>query len=162
MYKIGVQPDIKRVKGLLGEFREFITKGNVMDLAVGIIIGAAFTSIVNSLVNDIIMPPIGLLTGKVDLSGLFISLNGQYYANLATAVEAHAPVLKYGTFINAVINFLIVALVVFVIVKQVNNLKRKQAVKDQKEVPETRHCPYCFQEVHNKATKCAYCTSELK
>lgn len=111
------------------EFREFINRGNVVDLAVGIIIGAAFTTIVNSLVNDIIMPPIGLVTGGVDFSDLFINLSGVDYASLAEAKKAGAATINYGVFVNAVINFLIVSFAVFILVKNVNRLNKKEAKK---------------------------------
>lgn len=110
---------------MLKEFRDFINRGNVVDLAVGIILGAAFTTIVNSLVTDILMPPIGLLTGGVDFSSLFFSLNGADYASLAEAKKAGAPTINYGVFINAVINFLIVSFAVFMLVKQVNRMRPK-------------------------------------
>ncbi len=112
---------------MLSEFKEFIAKGNVMDMAVGIIIGAAFTAIVTSLVGDMIMPIVGVATSGVDFGDLFISLNGESYATLKLAEDAGAPIIKYGAFINALINFLIVAFVVFMLVKGVNSLKRKEA-----------------------------------
>lgn len=120
---------------ILDEFRKFIARGNVIDLAVGIIIGSAFTSIVNSLVNDIIMPPIGLLTGKVDFSNKFITLSGESYATLAAAQEAGAVTMNYGLFINAVIKFLIVAFAVFMLVKQINRLKEKEEAKAEAAAP---------------------------
>jgi large conductance mechanosensitive channel len=115
------------MSGLLQEFKEFALRGNVVDLAVGLIIGAAFGAIVNSLVADVIMPPIGLLMGNVDFSDLFINLSGQDYPSLAAARAAGAPVIAYGAFINAVINFVIVALAIFIVVKGMNQLRRKQA-----------------------------------
>ena len=114
------------MSGFFNEFREFAMRGNVVDLAVGIIIGVAFGAIVNSLVNDIIMPPIGLIMGNVDFSDLFINLSGQEYASLAAARDAGAPVIAYGAFINAVINFVIVAFAIFLVVKGMNRLRRKQ------------------------------------
>ena len=114
------------MKAFIREFREFAMRGNVLDMAVGIVIGAAFTAIVQSLVKDVIMPPIGLLTGGLDFSNLFISLSGTSYDSLAAATEAGAPVLRYGVFVNAVINFLIVAFAIFILIKQVNRLKKKQ------------------------------------
>ncbi len=150
------------MRGFFGEFREFIMRGNVLDLAIGIIIGAAFNSIVNSLVNDIIMPPIGLLLGRVDFSNLYINLSGQEYPSLAAAQEAGAATINYGLFINQVINFLIVALVIFLIVRQVNNLRRRMETSpEETPSPTTKRCPYCFSEISIKATRCAYCTSEL-
>lgn len=114
---------------MLKEFREFISRGNVIDLAVGIVIGSAFTAIVKSLVNDIVMPPIGLILAGVDFSNLFVPLDGKTYESLASATEAGAATLNYGLFINAVISFLIVAFVVFLIVKSINNMKRKEEEK---------------------------------
>lgn len=114
---------------MFNEFKKFIARGNVMDMAVGIIIGAAFTAIVNSMVGDLIMPVVGLVTAGVDFSGLFLALDGNEYANIAAAEEAGAAIMKYGLFINAVINFLIVAFVIFMLVKGVNSLKEKEAAK---------------------------------
>jgi large conductance mechanosensitive channel len=114
------------MKGFIKEFKDFAMRGNVLDMAVGIVIGAAFTAIVNSLVKDIIMPPIGLLTGGLDFSNLFISLSSAHFNSLADATAAGAPVLRYGVFINAIINFLIVALAIFILIKQVNRFKRKE------------------------------------
>jgi large conductance mechanosensitive channel len=114
------------MSGFLQEFKEFAMRGNVVDLAVGIVIGAAFGAIVNSLVNDVIMPPIGLVMGSVDFSDLFINLSGQDYPSLAAARAAGAPVIAYGTFINAVINFVIVAFAIFLVIKGMNQLRRKQ------------------------------------
>jgi large conductance mechanosensitive channel len=114
------------MKGFFREFKEFAMRGNVLDMAVGIVIGAAFTAIVNSLVKDVIMPPIGLLTGGLDFSNLFITLSGGHFDTLAAAEAAGAPVLRYGVFINAVINFIIVALAIFILIKQVNRFKRKE------------------------------------
>ena len=114
---------------MLKEFQDFIARGNVMDMAVGIIIGAAFTTIVKSLVDDVIMPPVGLLTGGVDFSNLFVSLSGQEFESLAAAQEAGAATLNYGVFINAIINFLIVAFAIFILIKQVNRLKKAEEEK---------------------------------
>lgn len=148
---------------MLREFREFISRGNVIDLAVGIIIGAAFTAIVNSLVNDILMPPIGFVMGGVDFSDYYISLSGTEYASLAAAKEAGAATINYGVFVNAVIKFLIVGFAVFILVRQVNRLRRQL---DQPEspppAPTQKDCPYCLSMVPLKATRCAFCTSELK
>ncbi len=120
------------MSGLLQEFKEFAMRGSVVDLAVGIVIGAAFGAIVNSLVNDIIMPPIGLVTGNVDFSDLFINLSGQDYPSLAAARAAGAPVIAYGSFINAVINFVIIAFAIFLVVKGMNQLRRKQEQAPEK------------------------------
>jgi large conductance mechanosensitive channel len=139
------------------EFREFAIKGNVMDMAVGIIIGAAFGRIVGSLVNDVLMPPIGRLLGKVDFSNLFINLSGTGYDSLAAAKAAGAPTLNYGLFLNTVLEFLIVAFAVFLVVKQVNRLKREPAPA----APTTRECPHCLTAIPLKATRCPACTSQL-
>jgi large conductance mechanosensitive channel len=148
---------------MIAEFRKFIMRGNVLDLAVGIIIGAAFTSIVNSLVNDIIMPPIGYVLGGVDFSNIFINLSGGEYASLAEAQAAGAATINIGLFINAVINFLIVAFVVFLIVRSFNQMmervQRKQATPED---PATKACPYCLSVIPVKATRCPNCTSQLE
>lgn len=142
---------------MLKEFKEFIMRGNVLDLAVGIIIGAAFGKIVTSFVNDIIMPPIGLLLGKVDFSSLFINLSSQHYATLAEAKAAGAATINYGLFINTVLDFLIVALAVFFVIKQANRFRRQEAAP----APTTKECPYCFMSVPLKATRCPHCTAEI-
>ncbi len=146
------------------EFKEFAMKGNVLDMAVGIIIGVAFGAIVNSLVTDVIMPPIGLALGNVDFSNLFIVLKAGGtagpYASLAAAKQAGAVTLNYGFFINTIINFIIVAFAVFLLVKGINNLRRKQEAPPAE--PTTKQCPYCLSAVAIKATRCAFCTSELK
>lgn len=146
------------------EFKEFAVKGNVMDMAVGIIIGAAFGSIVNSLVADVIMPPIGLLLGSVDFSNLFIVLKeGSLplpYATVADAKKAGAVTLNYGLFINTIISFLIVAFSVFILVKNINRLKREKEAPPP--VPTTKECPYCFSNIPIKAVRCPNCTSDLK
>ncbi len=142
------------------EFREFIMRGNVMDLAVGIIIGGAFGAIVTSLVNDIIMPPVGLLLGKINFTDLFVNLSGTAYPSLAAAKAAGAPTLNYGVFINTLINFLIIALVIFFVVKGVNSLRRSKPAAAPAE-PDTKDCPYCFTKIPKKATRCPACTSEL-
>jgi large conductance mechanosensitive channel len=143
---------------MLKEFRDFIARGSVVDLAVGVIIGGAFGKIVSSLVTDVIMPPIGLLLNGVDFSNLFISLNGQAYATLADAQKAGAPTLNYGNFINNTIDFLIVALVIFLIIRAINRLQKPAPVA----APITKECPYCFSVIPLKATRCPNCTSELK
>ncbi len=145
---------------MLKEFKNFALRGNVIDLAIGVIIGAAFGKIVSSLVNDILMPPIGLILGKVDFSNLFISLNGQAYASLAEAQAAGAPTLNYGLFINNVIDFLIVAFVIFLLIRQINKLTPKKEVPAAE--PTTRECPYCLTQISVKATRCPNCTSEVK
>ena len=141
----------------LGEdFKKFAMRGNVMDMAVGVIIGGAFGKIVTSVVNDVVMPPIGMLLGKVDFSNLFISLNGQEYATLDAAKKAGAPVLAYGSFINSVLDFLILAFIIFMMVRQINKLTPPSAPK-----PEPRLCPYCKSEIADDATRCPHCTSQL-
>ena len=140
------------------EFKEFIARGNVIDLAVAVVMGAAFGPIVTSAVNDIIMPPVGLVLGNVDFKDLFISLKSETYPTLAAAKEAAAPVIAYGIFLNTVINFLIVSFAIFLLLKQINRLKRPAPVA----APTTRDCPYCLSAVPLKATRCAHCTSDLK
>lgn len=149
------------MKKFTKEFKEFALKGNVIDLAVGVIIGAAFQSIVKSLVDDIIMPVISLITGGIDFSNWFISLDGSTYATLVGAKEAGASVLAYGNFISAVINFLIMALVIFIFVKLINKAKTI-GKKDEKPAPTTKKCPYCLSEIAIKATKCPHCTSIIE
>ncbi len=139
------------------EFKDFIARGNVVDLAVGFIIGLAFGKIVSSLVNDIIMPPIGLLLGKVDFNNLFINLSGKPYATLAAAKEAGAATINYGVFINTIIEFLIIAFVVFLLVKQINKLMKPA----EPAAPPTKDCPYCYSAIPVKATRCPNCTSQL-
>ena len=144
------------------EFKAFIMRGNVLDLAVGIIIGGAFGKIVSSFVNDVIMPPIGLLFGKINFADKFIDLTGGGYATLAAAKDASAPTLNYGLFINNIIDFLIVAFVIFLVVKGINKM---QAIGKKEEVsaaPTTKECPHCFSTISIKATRCPNCTSELK
>ena len=141
------------------EFKEFAIRGNVLDLAVGIVIGAAFGQIVNSFVQDILMPPVGRLLGHVDFSNLFVSLSGVHYDTLAAAKAAGAATINYGLFINTVINFLIVAFAIFLLIRQVNRWAPKPAPSP---VPATRECPYCLSAIPAKATKCAHCTAELR
>jgi len=142
------------------EFKEFAMRGNVLDMAIGIIIGAAFGKIITSLVSDVIMPPIGLLLGKLDFSNLYINLSGQPYASLAAAKAAGASTINYGLFINTVIDFIIVAFVIFLLIRQVNKLKRQPEVAAA--VPITKECPYCLSAIPVKAVRCPHCTSELK
>ena len=144
---------------MLKEFKTFIMRGNVLDLAIGVIIGGAFGAIVTSLVNDIIMPPIGALLGNLNFSDLFIDLSGKSPASLKAAHDAGSPVIAYGNFINVLINFLIIALVIFLIVKAVNKLTAPKVVPVA--TPTTKICPLCMTEVHIKATRCPNCTSEL-
>jgi large conductance mechanosensitive channel len=140
---------------MLKEFREFALKGNVVDMAVGIIIGAAFGKIINSFVSDVLMPPIGLLLGKVDFSNLFLNLSGKPYDSLASAKAAGAATINYGLFLNTMIDFTIVAFAIFLLIRQTNRLKRQ---------PEqtTKECRYCLSKIPLKATRCPSCTSELE
>ena len=143
---------------MLKEFKEFVARGNVIDLAVAVIMGAAFGPIVTSLVNDLIMPPIGLVLGQVDFKDLFINLGEQSHPTLAAAKAAGAPVIAFGSFLNTVINFLIVSFAVFLLVKQVNRMKKPATAP----APATKDCPYCFSAIAPKATRCPQCTSDLK
>jgi large conductance mechanosensitive channel len=140
------------------EFREFIARGNAFDLAVGIIMGTSFGAIVSSLVNDVVMPPIGLLLGGVDFSNLFISLSGKSYPSLASAKAAGAATINIGVFMNTVLNFLIIAFVIFMLVRTINRVKRQPAPA----TPTTRACPHCLSMIPIRATRCAHCTSELR
>ncbi len=148
-------------KGLIAEFKEFIMRGNVMDLAVGVIIGGAFQKIITSLVDDIIMPVIGLLTGGVDLNNKFVVLDGGYYETLEAAKEAGAATLNYGTFITVVINFILMALVIFCLVKFMNGVRNKVAKEEEQAPATTKICPKCKSEINIEATKCPCCTSDL-
>jgi len=147
------------MKKLIQEFKEFAIQGNALDLAVGLIIGTAFGNVVRSLVNDILLPPFGLLLGKVDFSNLYISLSGQEFPSLAAAMEAGAPTLNYGLFLNTVINFIVVAFAVFLLVRLINRLKRQ--LIPVAVVPDTKECPYCCSKIAVKATRCPFCTSQL-
>ena len=142
---------------MLKEFKEFIMRGNVLDMAIGVVIGAAFGAIVASLVNDVIMPPIGLVLGKIDFANLFINLSGGSFASLSAAKEAGAVTINYGVFVNTVINFIIVAFVIFLMVRSMNKLKRKE---EEPAEPTTKDCPYCFSQIPIKATRCPHCTSQ--
>lgn len=142
---------------MLKEFKKFALRGNMIDLAVGIIIGGAFSSIVNSLVNDIIMPLLSVLTKNIDFSNLFIALDGKYYKTIELAKEANVATVNYGTFISGVLNFLIMAFVVFLMVRWINKLKKPEAPA----APTTKQCPHCFTDIHIKATKCPNCTSDV-
>lgn len=141
------------------EFKTFVARGNVIDLAIGIIIGSAFTGIVQSLVNDIIMPPIGLILKGVDFKELFISLDGVDYPTLSAAEEAGAATLNYGMFINNIIHFLIIAFVIFLITRQINQIKGKLAKEKEKSAPDTKTCHECLSEIPLHAKRCKYCTS---
>lgn len=143
---------------MLKEFREFLMRGNVVDMAVGFVIGLAFGRIVTSLVNDIIMPPVGLALKGIDFANLFIALRGGPYPSLAAAKAAGAPTINYGAFINTIIDFVIVAAVIFLLVRSINRLRPAPSAA----APATRECPYCLSQVAVKARRCAYCTSELQ
>jgi large conductance mechanosensitive channel len=140
------------------EFKAFAMRGNVMDMAVGIIIGAAFGRIITSLVSDILMPPLGRVLGKVDFSSLFVNISGQSYATLAEAKAANAATINYGVFVNTVIDFLIVAFVIFLLVRQINRWSRPAPAPEAT----TKDCPYCISAIPIKATRCPNCTSELR
>jgi large conductance mechanosensitive channel len=142
---------------MLKQFKEFVARGNVAELAVGVIIGAAFGKIVSSFVGDLLMPPIGLLLGKAEFANLFINLSGQHYATVAAAKAAGAPTLNYGAFLQAIVDFVIVAFAVFILIKQVNRLFPPAAPART-----TRPCPLCLSQIPLKATRCAHCTSEVK
>ena len=143
---------------MYNEFKEFIMRGNVIDLAIGVVIGAAFGKIVTSFVEDVLMPPIGLLLGGADFSNLFINLSGKAYPSIAAAKAAGAATLNYGIFLNNIINFLIIAFAIFLLIKQINRMQRPAPAA----APTTKDCPYCLSAVPLKATKCAHCTAELK
>ncbi len=145
---------------MLKDFRDFVMRGNVLDLAVAVIIGAAFGAIVTSVVNDSVMPPIGLALGHVDFKDLFISLNGQSYPTLAAAKAAAAPVIAYGQFLNTVINFLIIAFVIFLAIRQMSRLQRKPAPAAPA-APTTKDCPFCCSAIPIPATRCPHCTSQI-
>ena len=153
---------VKKAKGFLADFKQFATKGNVIDMAVGVIIANAFTKIVNSLVNDIITPIITLFTGKIDYTNLFIALDGKEYATLEEATTAGVSIISYGTFITNVINFFMIAFWLFIFLKiifKINNLKKKEEVIEQ--VATTKKCKYCLNEIAIEATRCGHCTSIL-
>jgi large conductance mechanosensitive channel len=142
---------------MLKEFKDFAMKGNVLDMAIGVIIGGAFGKIVSSLVSDVLMPPIGLLMGKVDFSSLFINLSGTPQPSLTAAKAAGAPTINYGVFLQATFDFIIIAFVIFLLVKQVNRLKKPEPTA----APTTKACPHCLSAIPIKATKCAHCTSNV-
>ncbi len=151
---------MKEAKGFFGEFKKFISKGNVLDMAVGVVIGAAFGSIVKSLVDDIIMPLITMLTGGLNLSNWFIALDGGHYKTLADAQAAGASTLNYGTFISQIINFLIIAFCIFLVVRAFNKMDDRMHPKTEA-LPKTKICPFCKSEIPVDATRCPHCTSEL-
>jgi large conductance mechanosensitive channel len=142
---------------MLKEFKDFLMRGNVLDLAVAVIIGGAFGGIATSLVNDILMPPIGLLLGRVDFSSLYINLSNTAYSSLADAQAAGAPTINYGTFINTLINFLIVGIAIFLVIRTANRLQRPK----ETEAHATKECPHCLSTIPLNATRCPHCTSQL-
>ncbi|MFH1675422.1 MAG: large conductance mechanosensitive channel protein MscL [bacterium] len=145
---------------MIKEFKEFALRGNLLDMAIGIIIGAAFGKIVTSLVNDMVMPPIGKLLGNIDFTSLFINMSGKAYGSLAEAQAAGAPTINYGVFFNNVLDFLIVAVVLFFLIRGINRLKREEAKPPVE--PTTKSCPFCFSDISLKATRCPACTSQLQ
>jgi large conductance mechanosensitive channel len=144
---------------MLKEFKEFAMRGNVLDMAVGIIIGGAFGKIITSFVGDILMPPLGLLLGKVDFSNLFLNISGKDFESLAAAKQAGAATINYGLFLNTVLDFLIVAFAIFLLIKQVNRMKREPAPVPAE--PTTKDCPFCLSSIAIKAVRCPHCTSQL-
>lgn len=146
-----------KFRGILQEFKDFSLKGNVVDMAVGVMIGAAFGKIVTSLVNDILMPPLGLVTGRLDFSNLYINLSGQAYKSLPEAQAAGAATINYGLFLNTIVNFAIVAMAIFLLIRQINRLRSEP----QAPAPACKHCPYCISEIPIAAVKCAHCTADL-
>ena len=143
------------------EFQKFIMRGNVVDMAVGVIVGGAFGKIITSLVNDMIMPPIGLILGKVNFSDLFLALNGKKYATLIEAQKASAPTLNYGLFINTVINFVIVAFCIFLVIKQISHIQQRFEKPAAPPAPTTRECPLCCSAIPLKALRCCQCAADL-
>jgi large conductance mechanosensitive channel len=144
--------------GMMQEFKEFAVKGNVIDLAVAVVIGGAFGKIVTSFVSDIVMPPLGMVMGKVNFTDLFINLSDTPYDSLKAAKDAGAPVISYGVFINTMIDFIIIAFVIFLVIKQINRMKKEPAPTP----PNTKDCPHCLSAIPMNATKCGFCTSDLK
>ncbi len=155
---------MSKKSGFFSEFKTFIMRGNVIDLAVGVIIGAAFQAIIKSLVDDLVMPVISLATNGVDFANMFISLNGVEYETLQAAQDAGAAVFAYGNFINAVLNFLIMSFVIFVLVRTINKLRDKASKKQEvvEAAPTTKKCPFCKSEIDIEATKCPNCTSDVE
>jgi large conductance mechanosensitive channel len=149
------------MRNFIREFKEFAVRGNVVDLAIGIIIGTAFNRVTNSLVSDIVLPPIGALLRRVDFSNMFVTLGRGSYTTLAEAQQAGVATLNYGLFINTIINFVITAFAVFLLVRYMNALRRRQDLKQEPSSPTTKPCPYCLTNVPVKATRCPSCTSQL-
>jgi large conductance mechanosensitive channel len=158
-----LQKEMKKGSSFVKEFKQFISRGNVIDLAVGVIIGSSFTAIVNSLVNNIVTPLITLITGKVSVKELFVALDGKEYESLEAATEAGVATLGYGLFLQAVIDFIIIAFVIFLMVKAINKVRDIGKKPDQpsEEAPTTKECPFCKSEINIEATRCPNCTSQL-
>jgi large conductance mechanosensitive channel len=154
-----IEVPIKRVNPILKEFKTFALRGNVLDLAVGVIVGTAFGKVVDSLVKDVLMPPLSILTGDIDLSKRFITLSRHHYATLDEAQKAHAPVITYGVFLDTVLTFIIVAFTIFVMVRLINKLHHKPAPPP---APAMKNCPFCLSSIPAGARKCAHCTSNLQ
>jgi len=150
---------IKFIANLVKEFKEFALRGNVLELAIGLTVGAGFRDLVSSIVNDIVMPPVGFLLGRVSFSNLYLNLSKTKYSSLEEAQAAGAPTVNYGLFLNSLIEFLIVAFVIFVLVRAANRLNRKEKTTKK---PESKKCPYCFSEIPIEATRCPKCTSRFK
>ncbi len=153
-----LEKPVKKKSSILKEFKDFAMRGNVMDLAIGIIIGAAFGKIVTSLVSDIIMPPIGLLLGKINFADLYWNISGTPYSSLSEAQAAGAATINYGSFINNIIDFIIVAFAIFLVIRGINRLARKP---EKPAEPTSKDCPFCFTAIPLKATRCPHCTSQL-
>jgi large conductance mechanosensitive channel len=156
------QKIVNKARTIFSEFKTFAMRGNVIDLAVGVIIGAAFGKITTSLVADVFNPIIGILVGKLNFSSMFLALNFKSYPSIQAAQEAGIPVITYGNFINTVIDFTITAFAIFLLIRQINKLKRKEEKKGQTEDPADKKCPYCLTTIPVKATRCPACTSELE
>lgn len=154
---MSAQLEFGREENMYNEFKAFVMRGNVIDLAIGVVIGAAFGKIVTSFVEDVLMPPIGLALGKVDFSNLFINLSGKDYPSVAAAKQAGAATLNYGIFFNNILNFLIIAFVIFLLIKQINRMQQPAPA-----AASTKECPHCLSTIPLNATKCAHCTSDLK
>ena len=159
-----IKNELEKGKGFMNEFKKFISRGNVIDLAVGVIIGSSFTAIVNSLVNNIVTPLITLITGKVSVKDLFVALDGNSYESLEAATEAGAATLGYGLFLQAIIDFIIIAFVIFLMVKGINRIRDIGKKEDAplEEAPTTKTCPFCKSEINVEATRCPNCTSQLE
>ena len=149
------------MKKFIEEFKTFIARGNVIDLAVGMIIGTSFNKIVSSLVNDVIMPALGVFTGKIDFAQLYVALDGKSYESLAAAEEAGAACVKYGAFLAGLLDFLIMAFVVFMLIRGINKLRDRNKEPEAPKAPTTKVCPFCKTEINIEATRCPHCTSEL-